>query len=326
MLLRFFKSTGSHIFIIIPLIGILLWMKAFMHPSQVKFIFDTYSMPSYKLVTGIFPVTSVYGTLLTFLAVILQAFLLVRLNTQFMFINNRTYLPAFFYILLSASIPELQRLNPAVFSSFFLIIALDQLMNSYKEEKLAYKIFTASFFLSLGATFYPYLIFFMFIIWVGLILLRSFFWREWVFSILGFLTPWFFVFSYYYLFHNNPIKIITDFSDVFFCSYKFKQYSVLTYIFGGFILTLILLASQFIIKEFTGKKILTRKAFLIFLWLFINVCAVYILVAQASAELVFIGAIPVSFLLSHYFNFMRSTLWGDILFFLMIFLVVLIQL
>jgi hypothetical protein len=325
MLLRLFRSTGAQILVLIPLMGFLLWLPSIISPPKTQFLFDAYPMPTYKLVREIIPVESLFGSVLTFGLILFQSLLLVRLNTRFIFINNRTYLPALFFVLITAAIPELQRLNPVIFSGFFLLLAVEQLFNAYRHEKVAYEIFSASFLISLGATFYPFLIFFLFIVWASLVILRPFIWREWVFSIIGFFLPWFFVFSYYYLIHGDPHKIFTDYALIFGSGYKFKYYSGLTYGFVSFLVFLILLASQFIIKEYTGKKILPRKAFLLFLWLFVNTILVYLLVEQTSAELIFLGAIPVSYLLSNYFNFMRSHRWGDIFLFTLIFFVVLIQ-
>lgn len=325
MLLRLFRSTSPFVLILIPVIGLVLWMHSFLNPPQSFFLFDEYPMPSYKLLRELIPATSFWGSLITYALVVIQGIMLVRLNTRFIFINNRTYLPAFIFILITASIPDLQRFNPVIFSGFFLLLAVELLFNAYRHGKEAHEIFSASFFISLGATFYPFLIFFLFFIWAGLVILRPFYWREWFFSILGFILPWIFVFSYYYLLYNNYSLIYNDFANLFRSGFHYEDYTTISFIFGAFLFILIILASQFIIREFTGKKILTRKAFLLFLWLFINALGVYFIVSQASIELLFLAAIPLSYLLSHYFTFMKSQFWGDVLLGFFILLVVIIQ-
>lgn len=324
MFLRLLRSTGLQTIILIPILGIALWLLSFIHPSEAVFLFDAYPMPSYKLISEIISPDSFFGNLVALSLVLAQALLLIRLNTRFILINNRTYLPAIIYILITASIPDLQRLNPVIFSGFFLLLGLELMFYGYQSGKIAYEFFTASFFISLGATFYPYLLFFLFIVWAGLIILRPFYWREWAFSIIGFLMPWLFVFSYYYLIHDHPDKIITDLSHAFQVDYDFPLYSLLTYIFGIFTLLLVLVASQFMIIGFASKKILTRKAFLLFLWLFINCLGVFLLVDQASVEIIFLAAIPLSYLISHYLTFVRSHFWGELFItglFLIIFLI-----
>lgn len=326
MLLRFFRSTGAQLIIFIIAGGFVLWLHSFLKTPGTTFLFDDLKMPSYKLVSEIFPVHTLWATLLTFILVVVQGFLLVRMNTRFILINNRTYLPAIFFILLTSAIPGLQRLNPVIFSGFFLILALEQMFRSHRRENpVAYEYFVASFLISTGATFYPFLLFFIFIVWVGMANLRPFNWRELVFTILGFLLPWFFVFSYYYLVYDEPSRILNDFSALFEATYDFPQPTSRTFILGIFLAILIVVASAHMIRVYQGQKILPRKAFTIFLWLFINSLAVFLLFSQASAEMLFLMAIPLSYLFAHYFNFVKSMFWGNVLLIIFILLVVLIQ-
>ncbi len=312
MLLRFFRSTGTQIIVAIPFFGLLLWLRSLMNAPSVAFLFDSHPMPLYKFITDILPYTSFYGTLLTLILVIAQGFLLVRLNTRFIFINNRSYLPALFFVLFSAAIPDLQRLNPVIFSGFFLLLALEQIFESYKSQKTAHEFFLAAILISIGTLFYPFLLFFVFTLWISIIILRQFNWREWIFTILGFAIPQFFIFSYYYLIHNDPTRLFHDYQTVFAANYKFTDYNYAVTSFIVFAALLSIMSSFFMIQSFQSKKILPRKGFIVFLWMFINCLIVFVLVRQASVELIFIAAIPLSYLLAHYFALMKSVFWGNV--------------
>jgi hypothetical protein len=325
MLLRFFRSIGSQMIIFIPFLGLLLWLHSLIHIPQAVFLFDKVPMPLYKFISDLLPPSSIFASILTLTLVVIQGFWLVRLNSRFMIINNRTYLPALLFVIITASFPGLQRLNPAIFSGFFLLLAIEKMFESYHNNKPAHEYFIAAFYISLGAVFYPYLIFFMFIVWTGLVVLRPFHWREWVYSFFGFATPFFFLFCFYYLVHNDPYRVYNDFKTVFQIRYSFAGYSPMIIIFLVYILFFILMASQFMIKTFVGKKILPRKAYVMFLWLFINSLAVYVLIPQASVELIFIAAIPISYLLAHYLAFMKAEFWGNIFLLLLLILIVLVQ-
>lgn len=325
MLLRFFRSTGAFIIFAIPFFGLLLWLKSIIKAPDVVFLFDNHPMPLYKFITDIIPYTSFYGTLLTLIMVIIQGFLLVRLNTRFIFINNRSYLPALFFVFISASIPDLQRLNPVIFSGFFLLLALEKIFESYKAEKIAYEYFLAAFFISIGTLIYPFLLFFLITLWIGLSIFRQFNWREWIFTFLGFLVPQFFVFSFYYLMHNDPGRLFSDYKSIFIASYKFPEYNYPIVAFVIFMAILTLIASQFMLRSFQSKKILPRNGFMVFLWLFINCIMVFIVIRQASVELIFIAAIPLSYLIANYFALMKSVFWGNVLLLVMIILLVWIQ-
>lgn len=325
MLLRFFRLTNAPVILMIPLLGLLLWLSPLFSVPESTFFFDKAQMPLYKFVTDFIPVRSFAGSLLTFALVILQGYMLVRLNTRFIFINNRTYLPVLFFVMITASVPELQRLNPVIFSGFFLILALEKIFDSYGNSGLDYNIFLASFYLSVGALFYPFLIFFMVTVWISLALLRPFKWREWLFTIIGFLLPVFFAFSFYYLVYDQPLRLITDVKAVIDFNYHSPDYQLPSIIFLGIIMFLIAMASQFILIVYPNKKIISRKAFSVFLWLFVNTILAYLLIHKVSVELLFIGAIPISFLLSHYFTFVRSVFWGNIFLIILFVLLIVIQ-
>ena len=325
MFLRFFRSTSAPVILFIPFLGFLLWLHALLSPPDAEFFFDKAQMPFYKFITNLFSTQSFASTFLTYSLVVFQGFLLVRLNTQFIFINNRSYLPALFFILITAAIPDLQRLNPVIFSGFFLLLALEKIFESFGNSKLAYTYFVATFYLSVGSMFYPFLVFFMPIIWICLVVLRPFNWREWLFTILGFLAPIFIVFSFYYLLYDQPFRIIEDIHAIFRYKYKAPDYPIPVIVFLATVMFLVVLASQFMLRIFQSIKIFPRKAFTIFLWLFVNIVAVFLVISKASFELIYLGAIPVSYLLAHYFAFIKSVFWGNVFLVTLFILLMIIQ-
>jgi hypothetical protein len=322
MLLRFFRSTGTQMIIFISLLGIIFWLHPILHIPQVSYFFDSQPMPLYQWVTIIIPAQSFAGSLLTLSLVIIQGFLLVRLNTRFIFINNRTYLPSIFFVMLTASVVSVQRLNPVIFSGFFLLLAFERLFESFRRERLAYEIFSAAFLISVGTLFYPFLIFFMIVVWISLSILRAFNWREWLFTILGFGTPVFLVSGYYYLVHNDGHLVVDMFTNSFTVKHTATTYGLPLISFFVYLLILLIFSSQFMLKSYQSKKILQRKAFTLFFWLFFNVLGLYIFIQQASVELIYLLALPLSFLFAHYFALMRSSFWGSIFLLILLLLIV----
>jgi len=325
MLLRFFRSSGTQMIIFVPILGVMLWMHSILKTPHVLFLFDHSPMPLYKFITGFLPATSAVATSITLALVILQGYWLVRLNSRFIFINSRNYLPAFLFVLLCASIPDLQRLNPVLLSGFFLLLAIEKVFESYRNNKLAYEYFVAAFYISVGSFFYPYLIFFIFSLWAALAVLKPFNWREWIFTIIGFFVPLFFAFSFYYLVYSDPLRLYNDFKASFSTGFLFSDYHTPGIAFFGFMVLMVLLASQYMIRNYAVMKILPRKAFTIIFWLFANTVAVYLLVSQASVEMIFLAAIPLTYLFSNYFTFMKSTRWGNILLLIFLILIIWIQ-
>ena len=318
MLLRIFQSNRLYVLILIPLAGLILWYKSLFSLYISEFSFDSCQMPLYYLIANILKGKILISVSISFVLLVIHAFLLIRLNTKFIFIKKRTYLPALFFILISGSFLPLQRLTPVIFASLLLLFAIEKIFNSYKKAGLSYNYFDAAFLISLGTLFYFNMIFYLLIIWIGLIIFRPFNWREWIISFLGFICPYIFVISYYYLFEgtlkNFLTTLINNFSPVNYLSSLSLSY----YLFYSFLLFLILISSYYMIKIFPKKKINTRKYFIFFLWLFLITLIVYFVLPSTSIELLVILSIPVSYIISHYFDSIKSTWWSEALFILFV--------
>lgn len=156
MLLRFFRTNGAIIIVTIPLIGIILWLAPFLNASRTPLLSDQIRLPLYESLFGFILHKEVIQEIVAFILVMAVAFLLVRLNTRFIIINNRTYLPALIYVLIVSGIPELQKLNPALISSFFMLFIIEKVLDSYRYENLFYGFFTAAFVIGVGSLIYPF--------------------------------------------------------------------------------------------------------------------------------------------------------------------------
>ncbi len=312
MLLRFFRTNGAQIIVIIPIIGMILWLGPLLNTSKISLLSDQIRLPLYDTLFGYLQSVEFIGKIVSFVLILAIAFLLVRLNTRFIIINNRTYLPALIYILIVSGIPDIQKLNPALIATFLMLLIIEQILDSYRFENLFYGFFTAAFFLGIGCLVYPFFTFYLITLWAGIILLRKFNWREWVFSIMGLITPFLFTFSYYYILEDKPAYVFEQYAPFFSHSYDFTGYTPQVYIFIGIITFVMLIASQFLLQAYSARKILSRRAYSLLLWLFLNSLALFFLVDQASVEIIYIAAIPLAFLLSNYLVFVKATFWGNL--------------
>jgi hypothetical protein len=100
MLLKLFKNNHPFVLFLIPVLGFLLWM-----PSLIDFPFKFPEIVPHKH-TPVFdwltePLAS-YPNLSVIIALaflILQSFLLIRLNFKHIFIESRTYLPSVLFVI-----------------------------------------------------------------------------------------------------------------------------------------------------------------------------------------------------------------------------------
>ena len=312
MLLRPAKSNQPIAVIIIPLICFAIWFNPLIGVNINSHV-DTSIMPFYAYLLKVFPPYTYISKLIGAILVVIIAFMISRLNTKFIIISERTYLPSIIYIFIVCGLipnKELYSVLPAI---IFFLIAFEKILDSFKFESLSYKIFDAALFLSIASLFYFNILFFIIFIWISIITLRPFHWREWVFILLGVFVPYFVLFSLYYLSNTSIEPILTAIKGNFIFETSFTINNA-QYALVSILILLMLISSRFIMQVSSSKKILVRKSFNLFLWLFIITIAGYFAINSAGIEMVFIGAIPVSYLLSVFFITARQTRWMEILF------------
>lgn len=326
MLLRQFKRTGPLTISLIVMLLLFMWTGPVISmKNRFALYFDIDSMPLYELVsslTGTHPVT---GILFSVFLVSAMAFLMVNLNTSLFFINERTFLPALFYILTGGLFPEYQILNPAIFGAVFLMLAIKRIMESYRIQGTAYNFFDAGLLIGTGSLFYANLVWFGILTIVGISLLRTGNVKEIILSLLGLVTPFILTLGLYYVFGNYPYDFIYLFDYNLFgrhAEYAFNPLIVMAIMTTG---VLAFLAAAHLFMYIGTKKIQSRKTFLLLLWVLIISVGIFLLVPSVSVEIIWIAAIPVSYFLTHYFIFMKRKLVPEIFFTLFFVLILFLQ-
>lgn len=314
MLATILKSNQPIVIVLIILSGLLMWIPSFIDPIGMAIPSDYMNMPFYNFIAEHMPYNSLISMLISLILILFQAFLLVQFNKKHIIINYRTYLPAFFYIIISSSFIQVQRLNPALIGSIFIFAAINFIFSTYRTEYALNKIYLSGFFVSIASLFWGPLAIFILIIWVSISNLRPFIGREWIVGLLGFLTPFLFVFVYYFVFlpENSFIQLIDHFVDGFQVLKTFHLLHYSYYIFYGLLFFIILIASYTILSNFQKKKIKTRKYFQLNWWIFIFSLSMFFLFKNVKYEIIYLMSIPVSFLLADYFYTVKRNLYLDI--------------
>lgn len=326
MLLRTFKGTGPGIIFLIGLSLILLWVSALMNQRlHPRFIYETDPMPLYALLKAVLNNSHNLGVILSFLLVALMAFLMVSFNTSVFFIHERTFLPAFFYVLLGGFFPDQQLLNPVLPASVFLLLALMRIMEAYHVTGTAYNYFDAGMLISIGSLFYANLIWFGLLVIIGIALLRPGKILEIFISILGLATPYILTFGIYYVAGKNLFGLLKVITGNLFIKATYYPFQRITIAALAFTVALIAISMVQLMKQINTKKIKSRKTFSLLTWTLIISVVVYFALPSVSTEIIWITSIPVSYLLTHYFVFVRKKLVPEILFSLFLLFIILIQ-
>ncbi len=326
MLLRLFKGTGPGVIFLIVITLIAIWISAFLNPQIATACnYDTIPMPFYGFLKQLIGNNPLLGVFFSFSMVSLMAFLIVNFNTNLFFINERTFLPALFYILFSGFFPQCQLLNPVLPASVFLMLAIRRIMDGYRKPGTAYNFFDASILISTGSLFYANLIWFGLLVIIGIALLRPGNLLEIASSILGLLTPYLLAFGLYYLIGKDMDFLLSLVENNILgqsAGYTFQRLTICVLIVTGII---IFVSTGHLFMLMNTKKIKSRKIFLLLFWVFLISIGAYFILPSVSIEIIWLMIIPVSYFLTHYFVFVRNRLIPEIFFTLLFVLILLIQ-
>jgi len=326
MLLRFFKGTGPGVIFLIIVTLLAVWVSPFFK-LQGRFVlyFDLNPMPLYGIISSLIGTHPLPGIFLSIALVSWMAFLMVNLNTTLFFIHERTFLPAFIYILISGLIPQFQLLNPAIFSAIFLMLAIRRIMDTYRVQGTAYGFFDAGILISTGSLFYANLLWFGILIFVGIALLRAWNIKEPAISLIGLATPYIVTFGIYYILGKDLNELLSQLEYNLLgkhTTYDFTRLMIIASVYIGFSSVL---SISYLLMDLNTKKIQARKTFFLLIWIFLLAVLVYIILPSASVELVWLIAIPISYFLTHYFVFVKKKIVPEIFFSLFIVIILIIQ-
>jgi len=208
----------------------------------------------------------------------------------------------------------LQDLNPALIAATLFILAVNLMFESYKKEELSYKYFESALLISFASLFYAPAALFMVIVWIGLSILKTPEWRDWFFTIIGFILPYLFILTILYVTDTDIPGYFSNFIVNFKITRGFDYIGSIEIIYFSFLILLILFASGNMIGVYRGLKIYARIYYRVFFWIFIFTMGIFFVLYNRSFELIYFSALPVSYLLTFYFYSIRSRLIGEILF------------
>lgn len=324
MLLKILKSNQPFHILLVPIMAIALWIRSFVHPQAYPFYPGEDSMILYKTFSNLLGDSLLLNNIVALLFIILLAFLILKLNVQYTFIRVRSFLPPSLFVLITSGMPELHAMHPVYPATLFLVLTIDRIFNSVEKEVIHSNAFDSGVLLAIGSLFYLNLAFFFPLLWFGFIIIKQKVnWREYILSTIGFALPWLAAFGYYMI-NGIENELTTTIQANFTLPRLFKE-NLPIQIYAGYLGLLTLFGSFFILSQYDDKRISSRKFFKVFFWIFL--ISVILIAAHpgVSREIIVVAAIPLTYLISNQFIFMKRQLWGEILLFLLAAAVIYLQ-
>lgn len=318
MIYRLAKSNRLISYLIFPLIALAFWIPSITSEYRYKFFEGEDQMVLFKPVYQLVENSPLAMAAISFLLLILAGMILQRINNEFGFFRIKNVLPPALFVYFACGLPELQTLHPAYFSLIFILLAIYRIFSAFDLRKPFPHVFEAGFLLGTGSMFYLNSAFLLpAIVAGGMILGRETRWREMVLTLAGFLTPWFFAFTYFFLKDDLPTQIEILASNLLTSNPQFEN-NVGMMVFLAFIGLLIFAGSLNMIRNYEEKKISIRQYYLIFFLIFASTILVVSLVPSASEEMLLISLVPVSFLVSNLIQTFRRHIWSEIMLYLIL--------
>lgn len=312
--------TGNRLLtvIIIFLISLGIWLPAFLSPEIIAEGVNDYSMPFYRMFSSFLEGQVLMSKLMAFGLVLIEAFMLVRINAKFVLVQQRTFLPALFFIIIAGHSPVLLQWNPVLPSAIFVIFVLDLVFRSYRDEPNSYRYFEAGIMLGLGSLFYAPLIYLLLFIWFAGMVQRPFYWREYLFPVLGILVPYVFVFAYLFFADKSIPEFLVILKSSFNFNFEFPGYDLIYWIFGGYLAIMLVIANVYLLKVFKFRKIYVRDYFMVLFWLFISSSLIFILFSGFYTGIAYLIAISISYMLTNYFINARKSIGNKLLLYILL--------
>ena len=318
MLIGFIKHNRVLSIVIVPVPMIALWLYGFFQNATML---TEHSAPLYKLITAGIKSYPFLLTLISFILILCEAVLINYIVEKNEILDTTTYLPALVYIILMSLQPEMFSLHPIIIANLFMLFAVHKLMQTYRKETAYANAFNAGFFISLAALFYIPSVVFILVLWIGLIILRPFVWREWIISAIGILLPWAYLVFYY--FWNDKLDTL-EYDALYYTiitpqkSFNVLSFSNAEYLQIGFLLLCAVLTAGKFFSDFGKGTVRTRSNLLLLLWFFLLAFASVFLAPEYSIPYLSFLSIPFSIFFSSFLLFARKAWVAEIVFVLLI--------
>lgn len=321
-MIRFFKSPQPASLFVIPVVVLILWIQAMFSHS---FAAAEGGTPLFQWFERYFIILPGFIQVLIAVALVsLEAIYLNTLLNRHEAFDKNSYLPALMYALLMSLAAPFLQFHALILVNLFLLRALDKTFALFKNESPVSILFDSCFLISIASLIYfpASTLFILFLI--SLAILRSFNFREWIISLIGFFLPYFFM-SVYFFWTDH---LIAGWKNVFGyltpahpkATFSIDKPLLVLFIFLG---VLFLLSMNRLRQNFYKNIVRTRSYQQILILFFILAGLSTFLLKTIPLYHFTILAIPLSAFFGYYFLSARRRPWlSELILWLMIGLIV----
>lgn len=128
---------------------------------------------------------------------LLQALMFNRVITEFNLLAKPNYLTALLFVTLASALPPFLVLSPTLVCNIITIWMLNKLFSISKMNDIKSLMFDLGLIIALGSLIYFPFVIMLPLVWISLLIFRTFYWREWIAPLLGYSIIYFLIATIY---------------------------------------------------------------------------------------------------------------------------------
>ena len=253
----------------------------------------------------IIPSQSFLAHVITLVLAIIMALLITQINNKYSFINTRSFLHTFLFLLLSTSLVTTHGNYLTYLAALLVMYSIYLFFDNYGKENGTEIAFLGFIFLGLSVFVVPEFILLIPLFWIGFYQIRALSFRTFFASIFGFLAPWLAIYVYIY-FSTNQLYFYPEFLSVFNNLSIIHFKNTQSIIYGVFILVIILILLTNVASRTNREAIKTRKMLFFFQTIGFGLLLLIVFASPNFRAYIPLGLSIFSIFASYTFTFQRS--------------------
>jgi len=327
MLVKYFRKDSIPVYITFVLLSVAIWAKSLMGVGEWEAVRSLeYGTPIELFINQLSVVSPLLSGYMAFALAIVVIAMMQSLNNRYIFIPQRSTIPALLFVLIGFSFVSLQHLTPALAALPFIVLSLNSVFASYRKDYAEGDYFLAGFYVALASIIYLPALVLVLMLFVAILIMRSFSWREWVAMLVGVVLPYVFLVSYYLFFDADALVALQQFdSSKVIASIPKHMNSFFGYGFLA-VLTIAFAYASFFMLSWSGtQKVRTNKIFLVFYSIVAIALLAYFAIPTVSKDIMLVVSLPLSYIIGVFMIFTRRTFLADALLVAILTLTVMLQ-
>lgn len=322
-MIRLFNDNKPFLVPLLLVYALLMGLPMFIAPQH--FAIPDAHAPLSKLVLGLLGRSHYLAAISSVVLVFVQALIVTQMVNSTKLFARVNYVPALLYVLCASMFTDMLYPGPGLLANTFVALVMLSLSELWKQQRAFMEIYDVGFLIALASLFYAPVLAMVVLMYIALGILRPFSWKEWLTALLGIVTPYFLIGTYYFMIDSLPAFINEQFGQMFSFSGMYYQAELAVQVIGPYVLVLLLLAAWYLQATYLKSQIQVRKFLILLVWALIILFFSFLLSDGLHLKHFVIISVPLSVILSYYLLHFKKQRFAEIIHAVLVLLILFFQ-